>query len=406
MLFNYAAKTKEGENQTGTVEASSRELAIDILQRHGLLVVSLETREAMPLWVDRFKLFRKVSLKDLSIFARQFATLLEARVPIVDALRTLYEQVDNKYLKSRIAEISADIEGGLALSAALARQQRIFSSFFISMVKSGEASGNLEDVFLYLADYLEKQYDLNTKVKGALWYPVLILFFFFVVAVAMVILVIPQLESFLREFGADLPLPTKIIIGASQFFRDWLWIFALLTLAAFFAAARYVKTPEGRWFWDGLKIRLPIFGRLFKCIYITHFSETFSVLLEGGVSINQALLISGDVVNNEVYKDIIMKTEEAIRRGEMTSRVMAAYPEQFPPIVSQMLAIGEKTGRVSELLKRVATFYRRELDKIVANLVVLIEPILIIGLGAMVGLLLAAVLLPIYQLVTTISLGG
>jgi len=406
MLFNYTAKTKEGENQMGAVEASSRELAIDILQRHGLLVVSLEAQEAMPLWVGRFKFFQKVSLKDISIFSRQFATLLEAKVPIIDTLRTLHKQADNKYLKDRIAEIAVDIEGGLALSAALARQQRIFSPFFISMVKSGEVSGNLEDVFSYLADYLEKQYNLNTKVRGALWYPVLILFFFVVVAIAMVMLVIPQLESFLLEFGADLPLLTKALIGASQFFRNWFWLFIFLTAAAFFAAARYVRTPEGRWFWDGLKIKLPIFGRLFRYIYITHFSETLGVLLEGGVPINQALIISGDVVNNEVYKDIILKAEEAVRRGEMTSRVIAAYPEQFPPVVNQMLAIGEKTGRISELLKRVATFYRRELDKIVANLVVLIEPILIIGLGAMIGLLLAAVLLPIYQLVTTLSLGG
>lgn len=406
MLFNYVAKTKDGENQMGSVEASSRELAIDILQRHGLVVVSLEVQETMPLWAGRFKLFQKVSLKDLSIFSRQFATLLEAKVPIIDTLRTLQKQADNKYLKERIAEIAADIEGGLALSAALSRQQQIFSSFFISMVKSGEVSGNLEDVFSYLADYLEKQYDLNTKVRGALWYPVLILFFFIVIAIAMVLLVIPQLESFLLEFGADLPLPTKALIGASQFFRNWLWLFILFGFVAFFAAVRYVKTAEGRWFWDGLKIKLPIFGRLFKYIYITHFSETLGVLLEGGVPINQALIISGDVVNNEIYKDIILKAEEAIRRGEMTSRVISAYPDKFPPVVSQMLAIGEKTGRISELLKRVAAFYRRELDKIVANLVVLIEPILIIGLGAMIGLLLAAVLLPIYQLVSTLSLGG
>ncbi|MDP1629274.1 MAG: type II secretion system F family protein, partial [bacterium] len=363
-------------------------------------------RELIPFWTRFPRFFRSVSLKELAVFSRQFATLLEAQVPIADSLRTLQKQTENKIFQEKISEISADVESGLAISAALSRHENIFSSFFISMVKSGEVSGNLEEILSYLSDYLEKQYDLNSKVKGALWYPIVVLFFFVVIAAAMIVLVIPQLELFLVEFGAELPWPTRFIIGAGQVARAGIWVFMVLAFFAALLFSRYIKTPEGRFFWDSFKIKLPIFGRLLKYIYVTHFSETLGTLLEGGIPINQALIVSGDVVNNQVYKNIILKAEESVRQGEATSRIIGAYPDEFPPIVSQMMAIGEKTGRLADLLKRVATFYRREVDKIVANLVVLIEPILIVGLGVMVGLLLAAVLLPIYQLVTTLSLSG
>lgn len=397
MQFSYEAKTQEGVPQRGFVEAGSQEGAVDILQQRKLIVISVSEAATKEIGFSWKKIANRVSLKEVSIFSRQFATLFSAKVPIVESLNTLAEQESNPYFREVIESIAHEVESGTPLSRALLRYPNVFSDFFVQIVHSGEVSGKLGDVFQYLADYLERDLAVRQKTRGALIYPAFILLALSLVMVVLMVYVMPQLTSMLQDAGESLPLITRIIINFGNFVRDFWWVAALIVLLGIVFGWRYVRTPGGRAVADRLMLDFPILGKLFQKIYMMRFSETLSVLLVGGLSLPQALEITRDVVGNTIYAATINKMVDAVREGSQMSRVLLEDP-YVPRLVGQMVLVGENTGRLEDMLRHISKFYQSEVDNAVSNLTSAIEPLMIIIIGIAVGAVVVGVILPIYNL--------
>lgn len=400
MKFSYKAKTKQGELQEGIIDASSREAAIDILQRHDLVIMKLETESEAPIFAKRIKIFERVKTKDVVIFSRQLSTLFSAKVPLVESLQILSGQTENALFQEIILSITKELEGGMALSQAMSRYPKAFSLFYVSMVKSGELSGKLEEVLDYLAVSLERQYTLSSRVFNALLYPLFVLVTFSIIIVAMFIYVVPKLKGMILESGQDAPLPTKIVFGISDIMVDYsLFIFPVIAIVGVFSARFFFRTPDGKLLFDKFKLRMPIFGVLFQKIAIARFSDSLKTLISGGLPIVQAIEVTSDVVENDEYKNIFMKIADQVKKGFTMSSILKMHPDIIPPMVSQMIFIGEETGKLEDILKRVSDFYEKETERALDTLVTMIEPILIVGLGGFVFILIIAILLPIYNIV-------
>lgn len=401
MKFLYTAKTQKGEIQTGVIEAGSREGAITTLQGFGLVILQVREEKARPFY-ERFIVgFRRVSARDLSVFTRQLSTLLVAEVPLISALRTMFQQTRNTYLKEAVFDVLSDVETGASLSQAFSRHESVFSQFFVQMVRSAEVTGRLQEVFAYLADYLETQAMINAKIRSAMIYPAFVLALFAVVFAVMVLIVIPQLRQVFIEGGleiAALPFVTRVLFGAGDFMRVYGIPVVVTLVAAVLAARSYLRTAEGKTMVDLVVLRLPIFGDIARKIYLARFSETTSVMIKGDIPVAQALEIAGDVVGNVLYRNLVFEAAEAVRRGEFISQALSRSEREFPALVTQMIAIGEQTGRLDELMHRVGEFYSQEVERMLANATELIQPVLIVVLGVFVGLLIGAIILPIHQL--------
>jgi len=399
MQFNYVVRTKEGETQSGVIDSVTRRVAIETLQSKGFIIFSLQPVSAAPIFARQIKFLQRVKQKELVAFSRQLSILFSAQVPLLESLHALAKQTENKYFGQIIFEIADDVEGGTIFSKALAQHQKIFSNFFINMVRSGESSGSLDKSLIYLADYLEKNYYLMSRVRGAMIYPAFIFSAFIVVGVLMMIMVVPQLMSFVSESGAEIPITTKILIAVSGFLSNWWWLLA----AIIFGGAGYLyyfiqHSAVGRRQWDSFLLKIPVFGKkIMQKIYITRFAENLSTLIQGGLTILQALQISADVVGNQIYRAIIISAKEDVRIGNSLSVSLARF-QLIPPLMIQMVETGEKTGSLDTILKKMAEFYGKELDATVDNLSQLIEPVLILVIGAAVGVLVASILMPIYNI--------
>lgn len=398
MRFKYTARTQEGELQVGFVESPSREAAAGVLTGHNLYVLSLESFEAVG-WFEKILLpFKKVKLKDLMIFTRQFATLLESKVPLSNSLEALHQQTKNQILKEAVYQVTGDVNAGLSLSQALERQSEFFSEFYVNMVRTAEISGRLEETMAFVANYLEKEAVWQSRIKNALIYPAFVIALFTVVAGIMVSFVFPQIRPIFEETGAELPFITTVLLGIGNFVSDWWWLIVviLVFLAVFFV--NYFKSDEGKVLLNEVLFRIPVLGDLTRKIYVARFAESTSVLIKGGVPVAQAIEIAGHSVGNVVYADALRRISDGVRAGESFSRLLAAENYFFPPLISQMTAIGESTGRLDELLSRVSAFYTREVNSVLDNLIELIQPILIAVIGGLVALLFASILLPIFNL--------
>lgn len=400
MKFSYEARTPNGEIQTGSVEARTEEAAITTLQRHNLVVVHLQSTKDRSI-LDLSLSFKSVSTVDLVIFYRQLATLFSAGVSLVESLSVLRSQVTNSYFRSILFQLESDIRAGMSLSKAMARHSDVFGTLYVSVTQSGEQTGELGRVLDYLADHAEKEQGLEAKVRGAMVYPAAIGVIFIIVGTLMMLFVVPQLTSVLLESGQELPLPTKILIFTSDILRNWGILLFVGFAATLFGLWRWLKTEGGSAVWDFWKIKLPIFGTLFKNIYVTRFSENLATLIKGDLPILQALTVTADVVGNSVFHDIIIEARDRVREGEAMSDVLEKYDE-FPRIVVQMVRVGERSAHIGELLDKIAAFYGRQVDQTVDNLTTLIEPVMIVILGAAVGGLVSAILLPIYNLASSI----
>ncbi|KKW47349.1 MAG: Type II secretion system F domain protein [Parcubacteria group bacterium GW2011_GWA1_60_11] len=398
MKFAYTARTQAGELQTGSVEAVNREAALNILTGHQLFILTLESLERRRFADTMFGFFNRVRLVDLVVFTRQFATLLEAKIPLSDALKTLARQTRNVILKEAVGELSADIDAGLTLSQALEKHGKIFSEFFVNMVRSAEVTGRMEEVMTFLADYLEKEAVLLSKVRNALIYPVIVVALFIIVAGLMLTTVIPQVKPIFEEAGVQLPFFTKILLLSGDFLLNWWWALIMAVAVLFFLVLDYLETEEGKAVFDQFRVEVPVIGNLFRKLYVARFAEALSVLLKGGVPVAQAIEIAGHTIGNYVYQDLLHEAAEGVRRGELLSQIFEKSQVYFPPLVAQMIAIGETTGRLDDMLSRISRFYSREVDNIVGNLVELIQPALMVSIGVLVGLLFASILLPLYDL--------
>ena len=401
MKFNYQARTKEGDVQMGIVEAASQEAALSILQKYGLYITYLEEVVIPPFYSRNIRFFRGVSRKDIVIFSRQLSIMFKAGIPLAEALMVMGRQTQNPDFREKIIKISEKVEGGTSFSQALQFYPKEFTSFYVNIVKSGEVGGKLSDSLNYLADHLEREYNLQTKIQGALVYPAFVLLLFFIVAVTMGILVLPGLISIVESAGQEISLITKIVIAFSNFFEKsgWIVILAIIGLGIFFY--RYFKTPEGKKIFDKYSLNIPGLGTLLKKIYLTRFAENLTTLIAAGLPITKALEITGDVVGNEVYKSVILKTMDEVRKGEPISSVLERYPETISPFFVQMTLVGEKSGQLDNILLYVVDFYQREVDSSVESFMKLLEPILIIFLGVVVGGLAVSLLLPLYQSIGT-----
>lgn len=398
MKFNYQTRTKSGEIQTGVIEAGSQESAIDILQQRELLVVSMEEFSSIPIYSRSLKFFQKIKTKEITIFYRQLAVLFEANISPLESLRILGEQMKNQLFKEVIFEIDKDIKGGETLSQAMGKHPKVFSSFYVNVVGAGESTGKLHEVLRYLADHAEREYALNSKVRGAFIYPGVIFSLFVAVGALMMIYVVPQLTSMLTETGTALPFATKILIWTSNFLKKWILLVILFVIGAVIGFLKFSKTEKGILIIDTAKLKIPIFKNIFQKIYLARFAENFKTLLVGGLPILRALEITAKVIDNKVYENIINEAREKVKVGETITSAFSGYPKQISPMVTQMIGVGEKTAQLDVILEKIALFYQREVDGAVNNMAQLIEPIMILVLGGAVAFLVASILMPIYNI--------
>lgn len=400
MIFLYRAQDKQGQIRAGTIESFNIEAAKDDLREKGLNPISIEEQEKKVggLMGKSIRFLNRVKERDKVIFSRQLSVMISANLPIVKALKILVDQTENEYFKIVISEIADEVNGGAKLSQAFSNHSNIFSNFFISMIKTGETSGKLDDVLNYLADQQEKDYDLISKVKGAMTYPIFIVVGMIGVGIAMMIFVIPKLTGMLTESGAELPLTTRILIGTSDIFVNYWWMLIVMFVVLVAASVFIKKTVYGAKKWSFIKLRFPVFGELFKKIYVVRFMRSMSTLLEGGVLLVDALKIVAEVVSDITFKEIILATAKEVEDGNSIAVVFSKHTNIIPPMIGQMMAIGEQTGSLTDILKKVSDFFARDIDNMVANLVTLLEPIIMVVMGAGVALMVAAILLPMYNL--------
>jgi type IV pilus assembly protein PilC len=401
MKFEYQAKSQAGETQAGTVEATDKDAALRILNANGLFVLSITEAKKDGAKNFLYRLINKVSTKDLMVFTRQFSTLLAASVPLGSALKTLSAQTKNVLLKETIGELQKEIDSGLSLSQAMDKFDSVFTEFYVNMIRSAEVTGRVDEVMEFLADYLEKQETLASKVKNALIYPVFMIGFLFIVVIFMAVVVFPQIEDVFKELGSTLPWATMAIIAFGKFLVKWWW--AVIAGAGLLVGivADYLRSKEGKVLIDEIFLRVPLFNTLLKHLYVARFTDSVGVLIKGGVAIVQALEITARTVGSAVYTEMLKEAADEVRNGVLLSTAIAKYPNYFPPLVSQMIAIGENTGQLEPLLKKVSSFYAREIDDLVGSLVELIQPLLMLVIGAVVGALFASILMPIYSFVST-----
>jgi len=401
MEFIYRAKTKNGEEKTGKINARSEELALQILQSYDFIVVDLQRKKENTIWDKIFYRNATIKGKDLAVFLRQLSTMLSAKIPLIESLKTLLNQTTVPVVRDMIFALVSSLDSGLTLSQAMA-ETNVFSKFYVEMVRSGEVSGRLEQVFSYLADYAENEAELDSKARSAAIYPLFILLVFVVVGSVITISIAPQMVDIFQEFDRQPPALTLALINIGKFLINWGFLVILMLIGVFLAAKNYFDSAEGQNIKSYWMMRTPVLGNIYKNIYVSRFSETLSTLLVGGIPIVEALEISGSATGNFVFKNIASELADGVRSGEQINKLMRKYEEYFPPLVNQMVAIGETTGRLSELLKRVAVYYYNQVERGFSVLLELLQPILIIVLGGLVGILIAGVLLPIYQLAQTI----
>lgn len=401
MKFFYTAKNNEGQIKQGFVVALSQEKAETLLAENGFTIINLKQQFENPL--AQLNPFAKhISSKDLVLFSRQLSTLIGARVPILQSLRILDSQIDSKQLNNVIRDMTTSVENGESFSLALSKHPEAFGNVYVSLVRAGEASGSVAKSLNYLADQLEKDYNLRSNVKKAFTYPVFVLGALLVVGILMFKFVMPKLIGVLKEQGGELPFVSRLLISFTDFFESYWWVVLLLIAGAVLLVRYYVNTVHGRKLWDGIKFKLPLFGVIFHNIYLARFSRNLATLITGGIPIIKAIQIVGDVINNVVYKDILNQVAAKVSTGSSISEAMATHKE-FPNITTQMVRVGEQSAELDDILAKLANYYEKEVDDKVAVLSTLLEPIIMIILGIGVGILVAGVLLPIYNLASTVA---
>ncbi len=400
MNFIYSAVTPTGEKKQGAIDAPTKDLAIAGLQRRGFIVVSIKDQDARPFLQTR--LFEHVPAKDVVILSRQISTLFDAQVSALKAFTLLASNTENQLLRRKLNQVTDDLQAGTAISGALAKHPDVFSEFYINMVKAGEESGKLNQVFAYLADYLDRQYALTAKTKNALIYPAFVIGVFIIVMVLMFVMVIPKLSSIILSSGQEVPVYTKIVIGISNFFVNYGFIVLAFIVLAFGYLWYLSRTKSGKNFLDSAKLSTPVIGKLYQKLYLSRMADNMDTMLSSGISIIRSLEITSAIVGSKVYENILIDAVTAVKGGSSLSDAVTGK-EHMPQIMVQMIKVGEETGGLSNILKTLAGFYKREVDDAVDTLVGLIEPIMIVTLGLGVGVLLTSVLVPIYNIASGIQ---
>lgn len=404
MLFKYKVIESSGDTKTGEIDAVTQDAAIVSLQRRGLIVVSVDKMgDSRGSGITKnISFFNKIPMREIVIVSRQISTLFEAQVSAVKAFNLLGSSTTNVMLQSILASVSQDIQGGITIAEALAKHPSAFNDFYVNMVRAGEESGKLTDVFNYLADYLDRQHQLNTKTKNALIYPAFTLSTFVIVMVLMLVLVIPKLATIITESGQAIPIYTKIVLGLSSFFVHYGFIFLIFAVLGGFFLYSQSKSNKGKLWLDSIKLKVPVLGNLFTKLYLSRIADNINTMLSSGIPIVRTLEITGMVVDNRVFEEIIKASTEEIKAGSTLSQAFGKYQE-VPQIMTSVVEVGEETGSMGQILSTLAKFYKREVEAAVDSLIGLIEPAMIILLGLGVGFLLMSVLVPIYNIAGSIE---
>ncbi|MEK7607506.1 MAG: type II secretion system F family protein [Patescibacteria group bacterium] len=402
MLFNYSAIDQKGNQTKGSIDAISIEVAISSLQRRDLTIESINPAEAKSFFQKDFAVFSRVSNKDVVVLSRQMSTLFEAQVSALRVFRLLAGESENLVLAKTLTIVADDLQGGSSISKALAKHPKVFSEFYVNMVRSGEESGKLDQVFIFLADHLDRDYAVNSKAKNALIYPAFVIFTFFAVMTLMLTVVIPKISTILTDSSQEIPVYTKIVIGLSHFLVTYgIFILAAIIIGGFFLY-RFLKTPAGKLSLDDLKIKIPFIKNLYQKLYLSRISDNMNTMLVSGIPMVRALELTSAVVDNEIYKRALLDATEAVKGGKSVSDSLGEK-KIIPGIMIQMIKVGEESGELGKILKTLSDFYSREVINAVDTLVDLIEPTMIVLLGLGVGFLLASVLIPIYNISSNIS---
>jgi len=401
--FIYRAKSADGRLIEETIDAENERLVRNVLRERKLTIISIEKKSVAGLRSDIFstlKKWKKVKEQALTIFSRQFATMINAGLAIVRCLDILAEQTEDAKLQETLILVRKDVEGGQSLSGALGKYPDVFSTLYVSMIKAGELGGVLDEVLERLAGFLESDFTLKKKVKAAMTYPVVIMVMAILIVAFLVTFILPTFVDLFEGMNLKLPLPTRVLIGVTKGSKNPVALVGtfIFVVTAWYLFKKYVKTPSGKRNFDQFKLAMPVMGLLNKKVAISRFCRTLGTLLSSGVPIMQALEIVGKASGNEVIADTVSKVRDSIREGESIAGPLADSG-MFPPMVTQMVAVGEETGNLDAMLSKIADFYDTEVEYLLSSLTSLLEPIMILGMGGIVGFIVIAVFLPLYQLI-------
>jgi len=398
MLFLYKAIDQQGSEKEGTITAVTKDAAISSLQRRGFIISDLQEADGRGSFLNsNITFLERVKSKDIVILSQQLATLFGSQVSALKVFRLLGTESENPKLGRALSDVAEQLQAGSSISMALNNHPKIFNSFYVNMVRAGEESGRLDETFKYLAEYLDRSYAINSKAKNALIYPAFIVFTFIAVMSLMLTMVIPKISGILIDSGQEIPTYTKIVIGISNFLTSYGWFLLILIAVGIFSLFKFNQTKSGKKSIDEIKLMVPYVGDLYQKLYLARISDNINTMLASGIPMVKTLELTRNVVNSEVYSEVINTSLIDVQGGSSLSDAFSRHPE-FPNILIQLVRVGEETGNLGEILGTLSKFYRREVNNAVDTLVGMIEPIMIIMLAVGVGVLLASVLIPIYNI--------
>ncbi len=406
-VYQYKARDRAGKVLAATMEAATEREVASALREKGLFVSEikapgkgLNAEIKLPTWLDPSS---RPGPRDVTLFSRQFATVINAGLPVVQSLAILQRQSEKEGFENALKKVREDVETGIPLSDAIAKFPGIFDKLYVYLVKAGEASGNLDGILERVAAYLEKQAELRGKIRTALTYPTVVLVIAIGVTFFLLTGVVPQFATILQQLGGEMPVITRILIGVSDFLQGYWWTMVLAIVLAIVGIRVWRRNEGGRRATDRLLLRMPVFGTLLQKTAIANFASTFGLLLRSGVNIVEALDITKGTARNAIVEDILEEAKDAVQRGEQISVTLVKHPVVFPPLVASMTAIGEETGAVDAMMQKVSDFYEREVDEAVATLTAALEPMMIVFLGVIVGFIVAGMFVPMFSIIGQLS---
>jgi type IV pilus assembly protein PilC len=403
--YQYKVRDRQGKLLEGSLVADSTTLVANRLRQMGYIPLAIDRKDDSGFQKEIKLPFgggKRAKLKDIAVFSRQFATMINAGLSLLRSLYILAEQTENKVLAEVLNHVRQDVEKGSSLSQAFARHPKTFSRLYVAMVRAGETGGVLDSVLLQLADTIEKQVELRRKIKSAMTYPVVVFALVLVIVSAMLLFVVPMFKDLFDQLGGTLPLPTRMLIGISTLVAKLWWLMVLIDAGLVWAFKRWIATDQGRSRWDAIKLRVPVFGKLVRKTALTRFARTLAVLLRSGVPILESLEITSETVNNSVVSRGVKDVQAAVKTGEGMARPLAAHAV-FPPMVVQMIAVGEETGAIDTMLEKIADFYDQEVEATVNALTSLLEPLLIVFMGGAVGGMVISLYMPMFNIIKLIK---
>jgi type IV pilus assembly protein PilC len=403
--YAYKVRDKNGKTLSGSIDAESTALVANKLRQMGYVPIAIDKKGSGGMKKE-LKIpgmgGKKIKVKEVSVFSRQFAVMINSGLTLLRSLQILAAQTDNKQLAGVIDNVRQDVESGSSLSQALARHPKQFNRLYVAMIRAGETGGVLDETLTILATTIEKQVELRGKIKSAMTYPAAVLGLVVMILTAMLVFIVPMFQGMYKSLGGTLPLPTKILLLVSKIFVTWFPLIIIFDVVAVILLKRWIQTEKGRASWDTLKLKIPVFGKLVHKTALARFSHTFAVLLRSGVPILEALEITSDTVGNVVMARAIKDVQNGVKQGESIAKPLESHAV-FPPMIVQMMAVGEETGALDELLEKIAGFYDQEVEATVNALTSLLEPLLIAVLGSAVGGMVISLYMPMFNIIKLIK---